>query len=318
MLRTRIVGGLFFLTAIGVIGRGVHSTHVVVSALAGIACLCLAAMAWRGISTQVVSLDRGAASVHVRTQHIFGSSSVIHRIGDVVDVVLERRPIGDGRDFFRPTFVMRNGTHEAWGTPATGSARADQIAVVCALRAFLGTASSPTAPDGSVAIPRPSTDPTGWNALPPQQRRTARVMLGFTFVVSAVLFTAGSWLAWTQHQLLTSYHPVSAVVQSTDVVSTRDTKGQLIDRPSVRYVYHVDSRSYSSDVVTPLNESRSGDWAHRVAASYQPGESITVYYDPTHPSHAYIEKNWTVLPWILVAGSAVFLGLVMVVALRPG
>jgi hypothetical protein len=114
--------------------------------------LLLAIALWRGVSAQVVTLDRNEGLVHVRTQHILGTSSVAHRLADVADVVLERRLVPNGREMYRPAFVMRNGTHQGWGPHTFDHARPEQVTVVRTLREFLGTAGSLTAPDGSVAI----------------------------------------------------------------------------------------------------------------------------------------------------------------------
>jgi hypothetical protein len=275
--------------------------------MAGTILTALGTLIWRAIAAQMVTLDRTAGLVELRTQHILGSAAVVHRLADVADVVLDRRPIGHDRDVYRTAFVMRDGTHRAWGAQALNNSRPDQIATVHAMREFLGTAGSLTAPDGTVAIPRPSTYPVGWAALPPQKRRVAAAMLVFTLVLSATLCASGVWLVWTQHQLLTAYVTATATVQSTDVVTTRDEKGQVTTRPAVRYAYRVDGRAYSSDEVTPLNESRSGNWAQGVAASYHSGQVVTVYYDPANPGHAYLERTWSVLPWLFVAGPLVFL-----------
>jgi len=308
------VGALVLAGAVFFFHEAAGSLHESIEIAAGTACLLIAGVLWRGIAAQVVILDRSAGSVQVRTQHILGTSTVVHRFSDVADVVLERRPMSDGRDFFRPAFVMRNGTHEAWGSYAFNNVRPDQVAVVRAMREFLGTASSSTAPDGSVAFPRPSTDPLGWAALPLQQRCTALVMLVFTFVVSSLLFGGGVWLAWNQHQRLTTYRPVAATVLSTDVVVNHDNQGQVTQRPSIRYTYRVNGLSYSSDAVTPFNEARSADWAHQMTAPYHRGETITVYYDPINPGHAYIVKTWSILPWVLIAGSSLFLCISVILA----
>ena len=147
----RIIGALLMAAAIVLVVRA-NAFRDPVSAWPGIACCILAILIWRGVSAQVVTLDRGNGVVRVRTQHVLGTSSVVHRLGDIADVVLERRPVGDGRDEFRPAFVMRNGTHQGWGTHTLNYARADQITAVRLVREFLGTSASPTAPDGSVAI----------------------------------------------------------------------------------------------------------------------------------------------------------------------
>jgi hypothetical protein len=147
----RVLGGLVMAAGIALV-ISANAPHESVRLWAGVACFVVAILVWRGMSDQVITLDRGNGVVRVRTQHVLGTSSVVHRLVDIADVVLERRPIGDGRDEFRPAFVMRNGTHQGWGTHTLNYAQADQISAVRLVREFLGTAASPTAPDGSVAI----------------------------------------------------------------------------------------------------------------------------------------------------------------------
>ena len=147
----RIVGGLFMAAAFA-LAIVANSAHEPAENWAGIACFLVAVLIWRCVHDQVITLDRANGVVLVRTQHVLGTSSVVHRLADIADVVLERRTIGDGRDEFRPAFVMRNGTHQGWGTHTLNYAQADQISAVRLVREFLGTAASPFAPDGSVAI----------------------------------------------------------------------------------------------------------------------------------------------------------------------
>jgi hypothetical protein len=157
-----MVGMAVLAAAIVLAYTAAGSAHRLIYTLGCTACLVVAATLLRAVSAQVITLDRRAGVIRVRTQHIFGTASVIHRLRDVADVILERRPMDDGRDLFRAAFVMRNGTHQAWGTGTVNYAGADQVTVVRAMREFLGTAGTLTAPDGSVAIPRPPTDPMGW------------------------------------------------------------------------------------------------------------------------------------------------------------
>lgn len=147
----RVVGGLVMAAGIALVVSA-DAPHASVRLWAGVACFVVAILIWRGVSAQVITLDRGNGVARVRTQHVLGTSSVVHQLVDIADVVLERRPISDGRDEFRPAFVMRNGTHQGWGTHTLNYAQADQISAVRLVREFLGTAALPTAPDGSVAI----------------------------------------------------------------------------------------------------------------------------------------------------------------------
>jgi hypothetical protein len=120
----------------------------------------LGIVALRGIASQTVTFDRPAGLVRVRTQHLLGVSAILHRLADVRDVVLERQLIGDERNLYRTAFVMRDGTHRGWTPTALGDSYADLAAAVRAMREFLGTAASATAPDGTVAIPATGNDLT--------------------------------------------------------------------------------------------------------------------------------------------------------------
>jgi hypothetical protein len=114
----------------------------------------------RGIASQTVTFDRPAGLVRVRTQHLLGVSAILHRLTDVRDVVLERQLIGGDPNLYRTAFVMRDGTHRGWTPTALGDSYADLAAAVRAMREFLGTAASATAPDGTVAIPQTGNDLT--------------------------------------------------------------------------------------------------------------------------------------------------------------
>jgi len=146
-----------------------------------------------------------------------------------------------------------------------------------------------------------------WPTLSPQENRVAVAMIGFIVLVAGVLFIAGIWLTWSQYRRLNGYASVSATVESVDVTVRHDGEGTVTQRPAVRYSYIVDGRTLRSDIVTPFDESRTGDWARRVAAAYRPGERVTAYYDPTRPTQAYLERTVSVLPWALTAGSALWL-----------
>lgn len=151
-LRPWFVGLLVLAAAVPLLAGAAVATRRLSAATLAAVCLTLTIAIWRGVSVQVVTLDRNKRFAHVRTQHILGTSSITHPLADVADVVLERRLLPDGREMYRPAFVMRNSTHQGWGPHAFGHARPRQVSVVRTLREFLGTAGSLTAPDGSVAI----------------------------------------------------------------------------------------------------------------------------------------------------------------------
>ena len=49
--------------------------------------------------------------------------------------------------------------------------------------------------------------------------------------------------------------------------------------------------------MTPLKQSRSGRWAHRIIARYDVGSSYTAYYDPANPGDAFLLRSRSIIPW---------------------
>jgi hypothetical protein len=159
-IRSRVVGavstmlGLITLLFASSIGGSVTWVAVVFGSMLAVFGL----ISLRGIAAQTVTFDRTAGLVHVETRHMLGVSADHHRLSDVTDVVVERERIGSRRDSYRTAFVMRNGTHRGWTSDAFSDSCTNLAVAVQAIREFLGTAASPTAPDGTVAIPQ-STNP---------------------------------------------------------------------------------------------------------------------------------------------------------------
>lgn len=52
-------------------------------------------------------------------------------------------------------------------------------------------------------------------------------------------------------------------------------------------------------------KSQGEMWAEDFVADYQAGDTVTAYYDPDHPSQAYLVKNRTLMP-LIVLGVGVF------------
>jgi hypothetical protein len=114
---------------------------------------------FRASGSKMLLFDRTAGVVRVRTRALLGTAALVYPLPDIADAVLELQPVGDGRSFYRAAFVMHDGTHRAWASYAIGGYPAIDVPVVKAVRQFLGTGVSPTAPDGTPAIPS-RTDPT--------------------------------------------------------------------------------------------------------------------------------------------------------------
>ena len=126
--------------------------------------------------------------------------------------------------------------------------------------------------------------------------RRGRAGLYFMGAFCALFLVIGGVLVVKEQRRLTTYQPVTATVLSTRVQDHSDSDGTTYE-PVVVYRYRVNDREYTASRVTPLKESRSGGWAHRVTARYQVGNDYTAYYDPTNPTEAFLMRSRSIIPW---------------------
>ena len=102
----------------------------------------------------------------------------------------------------------------------------------------------------------------------------------------------------------------SLVREDTNPLPTVD-ESRTRYTPEVRYEYVVDGHEHSASRIDLLD--RAASWpgfAERVIARYPMWSDVTVFYDPTDPSRAILERDaaprWA--RWITVAGLAVTVG----------
>ena len=71
-------------------------------------------------------------------------------------------------------------------------------------------------------------------------------------------------------------------------------------RRVVLYEYYVNGERYTSDQITKGVIWWDGlyDWAKRRNLEYQPGNNVTVYYNPKHPKDAVLETAFEAYTFI--------------------
>jgi CHASE1-domain containing sensor protein len=76
----------------------------------------------------------------------------------------------------------------------------------------------------------------------------------------------------------------------------------------------VNEHEYVGTQVTPINESRSGQWAFKIAARYRPGQATTAWYDPDRPDQAFLlhEASW--LPLMFIGMPLGMLGIILIIS----
>jgi hypothetical protein len=141
------VAAVYLPTAPSIPGDTHAAWLAVFLAIAGVA-------VFRAAGSRIVMFDRAAGLVRVQIRALLGTAAFVYRLPDIADAILELEPAGDGRYVYRASFVMRDGTHRAWATYATGYP-ANEVRVLQAVRQFLGTDASASGPDGTPAIPGP-------------------------------------------------------------------------------------------------------------------------------------------------------------------
>jgi hypothetical protein len=128
-----------------------------------------------------------------------------------------------------------------------------------------------------------------------RQGRKAIIAIALMFGVFGAVFAGiGGRMVVTEYRRMSEWQPVQATVLRTLVETNFDSDGNTY-RPVVVYRYAVDDHWYTSSRTLPVNESRSGRWAYRVTARFSVGGQYTAWYDPRHPSEAFIVRSHSVI-----------------------
>ena len=145
-----------------------------------------------------------------------------------------------------------------------------------------------------------------WRSIEPGQQRVLKMLVSAVVLVLVSFSVLGLVLKLLEDLRLSTYRPVKAEVLSIEIESiTRleeefSSINRIVYRPSITYRYFVNARSYSSDRVTPLNESRSLDWAKRINRDFRIGQIVTAYYDADRPQDSFLIKQRSSVPWVFL------------------
>jgi len=213
----------------------------------------------------------------------------------IADVVAEPGGMQDRTATWRVTILLKDGARLPLTSIYTSSLAHREAAA--AAREFLGLPSPPEPVD---ALPV--------RAISAAAQRTSPVMLGCMTVFLMVFVAVGGRLVFVEWHRLNAARPMPATVLSTTVESIRGSKGGYTYRPVVTFRYEMNGHVYLGTHVTPISESRSGQWAYNLVARYPVGSTVTAWVDPLDPGDAYLLHEWSFLPLIFVA----FPGLVLI------
>jgi hypothetical protein len=201
---------------------------------------------------------------------------------DIADVSVEESTSSEGGTY-RVTITLADQRRIPW-TSYYSSGLAPKRAMVDVVRDFLQLDPNPRLGSGALT------------AKDEADIRKGRVGLYVMGAFCCLFLAIGGTLVAKEHRRLTTYEPVTATVLSARVQDHSDSDGTTYE-PVIAYRYRVNGREYTASRVTPLKESRSGRWAHRVTARYEVGNNYTAYYDPANPGEAFLQRSRSIIPW---------------------
>jgi hypothetical protein len=217
---------------------------------------------------------------------------------DIADVSVEESTSSDSGSTYRVSVTLVDQRRVAWTSYYT-SGYISKRAVVEVVREFLGFDASPVLGTGATTI----SDE--------RAARRGRVGLFIMGAVCCLFLGIGLTMLIKEQRRLLMYEPVAATVLSARVEEHSDSDGSTYE-PVVVYRYRVADREYTASRVTPLRESRGGDWARRVTSRYAIGGDYTAFYDPEDPAEAFLLRSRSFLPWAFVG--IPFVGIMLLVA----
>jgi hypothetical protein len=121
--------------------------------------------------------------------------------------------------------------------------------------------------------------------------------------LALLAFSAAGWfLVYVQGKPARLAQPVSARIESVQVLSVKDARGYAVKRPVVIYSYSVGTVRYTSDRITPLAGSHSDSWAEHMAQRYRAGQTVTAYIAPFDPGSAFLiqDRDWRTYSFAIV------------------
>ena len=132
-------------------------------------------------------------------------------------------------------------------------------------------------------------------------------------IVSTVIFLFFGWHAWKDvltlfHYKQTTAQIVSADVREADVRNvdarsrggSRNTTQIVTYDPSITYHYRIDGKLFTASTFSTFGTTVSAMFhTDQIRDRYTPGSEHPVWYDPSHPEEAVLERG--ISPYYLFA-----------------
>ncbi|MFI4898737.1 MAG: DUF3592 domain-containing protein [Phycisphaerales bacterium JB059] len=126
-------------------------------------------------------------------------------------------------------------------------------------------------------------------------------------VIAGIFVAIGVRETLHQSRLIREAQPVEATVLAAEVIRSSTSQGTGSSRttstsffPSVEFRYERAGQTRTSDRLWAVGQGGDAAWAEAVIQRYPPGTVTSAWVDPDDPGFAFLEKRWTVGPYIMV------------------
>lgn len=127
-------------------------------------------------------------------------------------------------------------------------------------------------------------------------------MFGIFFTAIPMVFIGiGANLALQQDSKIHTFRPVQVTIDSSEVKTTRGSKGGSTYSPDVTYEYDVDGAHYTSSQTLVSSLSTSDyNWAEGIVNRYHQGQKAEAYFNPFNPGDAFLVKEHSFFPYFFI------------------
>lgn len=130
---------------------------------------------------------------------------------------------------------------------------------------------------------------------------------GCVFLVIGSLFPLlGAWMAEDQRHKFATWVEVPAQVVAQEIREHSDSDGDPTYGPVLKLRYLADGMPAEGEGLLAIEMSSSEGWAKEQLAPFPVGARITAWADPAHPERAFVVREASVIPYVLILVPMIF------------
>ncbi|MCE9581820.1 MAG: DUF3592 domain-containing protein [Planctomycetes bacterium] len=142
---------------------------------------------------------------------------------------------------------------------------------------------------------------------------------GFVFLFIGSIFPlVGGFVAEDQRRKFDHWIEVPAEIIGQEVNFHTDSDGDPMYGPVLKLRYLADGMPETGDGLFAIDTMSSEEWAKDQLAAWPVGKRVTAWADPEHLEKAYVVREVSVLPYVIMLAPMVFVSFGAMFVLFPG